>query len=190
MYIEKNMRIETERLIIRPYQLEDLMACYKLMQDESLFKYIDLEVMSEESYKRLFTWLIDSYKVSFTDEFRYSFNITLKSTGQHIGWCGIGALDYDVKHKEVYYLLGKEHWRKGYAKEAVSALIEFSFETIGLSKIVAVCKPENIGSKKVIESMGMKFSHVVEGLPEEYDFYNGELFYSLNKEDFERVLPK
>lgn len=36
----------------------------------------------------------------------------------------------------------------------------------------------------------MKFSHVVEGLPEEYDFYNGELFYSLNKEDFERVLPK
>jgi ribosomal-protein-alanine N-acetyltransferase len=40
------MRLETERLIIRPYQEEDLMDCFQLMQDKELFQYQDMEVMS------------------------------------------------------------------------------------------------------------------------------------------------
>jgi len=182
--IDKKMRIETERLIIRPYKREDLNECFRLMQDDELFDYLDMEVMTFEEYQGLFSWLIDSYKKDFNDDFKYSFNITLKETGAHVGWCGIGVLDYDNQYKEIYYLIGKEYWGNGYAKEASTALLEFGFNVIGLSEIVALCKQENKASKNVIENMGLSFKYIVEGLPQEHDYYNGELYFSLTKREY------
>jgi [ribosomal protein S5]-alanine N-acetyltransferase len=123
----KEMRIETERLLIKPYQEEDLEECFKLVQNKELFTYLDMDVMSHEDYKGLFRWLIDSYEAGFDEDFKYSFNITLTESGTHIGWCGIGGVD---------------------------------------------------------ENMGLKLRYMVKGLPEEFDFYNGELFYSLTKEEY------
>ncbi len=184
----KKMNLETNRLIIRPYKEEDLLECYNLMQDKELFKYLDMSVMSLEEYKGLFNWLIQSYNNGFDTDFRYSFNIILKETGTHIGWCGIGALDYDNSKKEIYYLIGREYWGKGYAKEATVALLNFGFNIIGLQEIVALCKPDNIASMKVIENMGLKFRYTVNGLSEDFDFYNGEPFYSLTKEEYKTII--
>ena len=180
----KNMWIETDRLIIRPYKESDLEECFTLMQDDELFKHNDMDVMSFEDYEILFKWLIKSYDKGFDEDFKYSFNIILKETGAHIGWCGLGYLDYDHEQKELYYLIGKDYWGQGYAKEATKALLKYGFNTIGLNEIVALCKKENIASRKVIENMGLRFDYVVEGLPKEYDFYNGQLFFSLNKINF------
>ncbi|AGK99437.1 acetyltransferase, ribosomal protein N-acetylase [Clostridium pasteurianum BC1] len=180
----KNMKIETSRLIIRPYMEDDLIDCFRLMQDKELFKYLDMDVMSFEEYKGLFNWLIDSYNKGFDEDFKYSFNITLKESGAHIGWCGVGVSNCLPHYKEIYYLIGRDHWGKGYAKEATVALLEYSFNTIGLNEIAALCKLENIASKKVIENMGLKYRYMVEGLPEELDFYNGEPFFSLTKDEY------
>lgn len=178
------MRIETKRLIIRPYKEDDLIECFQLMQDKNLFKYLDRDVMSLEEYKRLFNWLINAYNKGFDQDFKYSFNITLKESGTNIGWCGVGGSDYNHEQKEIYYLIGREYWGNGYAKEATVALRDYCFQAIGLNKIVALCKPENVASKKVIENMGLKFRYTVNGLSEEFDFYNGEPCYSLTKEEY------
>jgi len=186
----KTMKIETSRLIIRPYREEDFEECFQLMQNKELFKYMGMSVMSFEEYRRLFSWLISSYDKSFDEDFQYSFNITLKETGAHIGWCGIGALDYDIKQKEIYYLIGKDYWGNGYAKEATVALLDYGFNIIGLNEIVALCKKENIASKSVIENMGLEYQYVVEGLSEEFDFYNGELFFSLKRSNDKEITIK
>lgn len=180
----KEMRIETERLVIKPYKEEDLEECFKLMQNKELFKYVDMNVMSHEDYKGLFKWLMDCYEVDFDEDFKYSFNITLKESGTHIGWCGIGGIEFDHNQKEIFYLIGREYWGKGYAKEASVALLDYGFNVMGVKEIVGLCKQENIASKKVLENMGLKFRFMVEGLPEEFDFYNGEPFYSLTKKEY------
>jgi len=54
----KKMRIETNRLIIRPYIANDLLESFQLMQNKELFKYLDMDVMSFEEYEGLFKWLI------------------------------------------------------------------------------------------------------------------------------------
>ena len=180
----KEMRIETERLLIKPYKQEDLEECFKLMQDKELFKFLDMDVMSHEDYEGLFRWLIDCYEVGFDEDFKYSFNITLKQSGTHIGWCGIGGLEFDHNQKEIFYLIGREYWGNGYAKEASVALLDYGFNVMGIKEIVGICKPENIASKKVLENMGLKFRYMVKELPEEFDFYNGEPFYSLTKEEY------
>lgn len=186
MKISKDMMLDTERLVIRPYIKDDLIECFNLMQDKELFKYINMDVMNIDEYKGLFSWLIDSYEVGFHEDFKYSFNITLKESGKHIGWCGVGVLDFDFSKKEIFYLIGKEHWGKGYAKEAIKALVDFCFNTIGLEEIVAVCKPENIASRRIIEGAGLKFQYIVEGLDGELSFYNGEPFFSLNRDEYLR----
>ncbi len=180
----KEMKIETERLLIKPYEEGNLEDCFKLMQDKELFKYLDMDIMSHEDYKELFRWLIDCYEINFDEDFKYSFNITLKESGTHIGWCGIGGVEFDHNQKEIFYLIGKKYWRKGYAKEASEALLDYGFNVMGLKEIVGLCKPENIASKKVLENIGLKFRYTIKGLPEEFDFYNGEPFYSLTKEEY------
>lgn len=180
----KDMKLETNRLIIRPYKKDDIQECFELMQNKELFTYMDMEVMSFEEYKGLFQWLIDSYNMGFDEDFKYSFNITLKESSTHIGWCGIGVLDYDKKQKEIYYLIGRDHWGKGYAKEATTALLEYGFNVIGLNEIVALCKPENIASRNIIENIGLKYRYTVEGLSEEFSFYNYEPFFSLTREEY------
>lgn len=179
----KDMKLETDRLIIRPYKEEDLMDCFKLMQNPDLFTYLDMEVMAFEEYKGLFAWLMDSYNREFDEEFKYSFNIILKESGKHIGWCGVGGIEFNHKQKEIYYLIGKEYWGHGYAKEAVSALLEYCFQTIRLDSIAALCKPENIASKKIIESLGFTYQNRIQGLSAEFDYFNGDLYYELTREN-------
>lgn len=108
-------------------------------------------MQSYEDYKGLFSWLIDCYETGFDQDFKYSFNITLKESGTHIGWCGIGGIEYDHNQKEIYYLIGREYWGKDYTKEATVALLDYGFNVMGLKEIIGVCKPENTASKKVLE---------------------------------------
>ena len=97
---------------------------------------------------------------------------------------GVGDSDcYDYyPDKEIYYLIGQEYWKNGYATEAMTALVGYCFNIMRLKKLIAFAKPENIVSNKIIQKLGFKFQHFVNGLPEKLDFYNGEPYYeALNK---------
>ena len=184
----KNMRLETERLIIRPYVEDDLMESFHLMQDKELFKYKDMDVMTLDEFKGLFRWLIDSYNVGFDSNFAYSFNIILKETNAHIGWVGLGGLPSDITKKEIFYLIGLKYQNQGYGTEASKAMLEYGFNTIDIDEIVAVCTKENIASKRVMEKIGLKFRYIQEGLTGEYEKCNGDPFYSLTKDEYLRTL--
>ena len=161
----KDMRLETKRLIIRPYVEDDLMGCFQLMQNKDLFTYMNMDVMPLEEYKGLFRWLIDSYQTGVDGDFKYSFNVILKETDAHIGWVGIGGVDFDHSVKEIFWLMGKEYWNHGYASEAASALLEYSFNIIGL-----------------------KYQSVVEGRSVEHAYYNGELLFSLTRAEYQGIV--
>jgi len=180
----KNMRIETDRLIIRPYIENDLMECFYLMQDKELFKYKNMDVMTLDEYKGLFKWLIDSYNVGFEENFAYSFNMLLKETGTHIGWVGLGKLESDITKTEIFYLTGIKYQNKGYATEASKAILKYGFDIIGLDEIVAVCRKENIASRRIMEKIGLKFRYIQEGLPKEFENCNGDPFYSITKDEY------
>lgn len=180
----KDMRLETERLIIRPYIEDDLIESFQLMQDEELFKYKEMKVMTLDEYKGLFKWLLEGYDVGFDGDFGYSFNIILKETGRQVGWIGLGTLVTDNTKTEIFYLTGIKYQNKGYATEASKAMLEYGFNTMGLNEIIGVCMKENIASKRVMEKMGLKFRYIQEGLTGEYERCNGDPFYSLTKDEY------
>jgi ribosomal-protein-alanine N-acetyltransferase len=55
------------------------------------------------------------------------------------------------------WLLAKEYWRRGLATEAATAWLHYGFETLGLDRIVAITRPENIASRGVMEKIGMNY---------------------------------
>jgi [ribosomal protein S5]-alanine N-acetyltransferase len=173
------LKVETERLYIRPYRTEDLEKSFNLMQDKELYKFLHFSVMSFEEYQGLFQWLLHSYDSQGTD-FKYSFAIFLRGTEELIGWVGVGKLDLLEWEKEIYYLIGRSYWGKGYAYEAARAVVEYSFKTLGLNRLVAKVSPNNKASKRIIEKLGFHFEYVLDNLPEEHAECNGELLYSLD----------
>ena len=188
MNMIKNIHLETQRLIIRPYIEEDLMECFYLMQDKELFKYKDMDVMTLDEYKGVFRWLIDSYNWGSDKIFAYSFNIILKETGVHIGWVGLGNLVTDPSLIEIFYLIGIKYQKQNYGTEASKAILEYGFNTMNLDEIVGVCMKNNIASRRVMEKIGLKFRYIQEGLTKEYEGCNGDPFYSLTKDEYLRTL--
>lgn len=175
------MVLETEHLIIRPYIESDLMESFELMQNPELLTYMHMGVLSFENYKELFKWLIDSYNTPFDMPFKYSFAIRSKATGDFIGWCGVGVLDFISPDKELYYLIGREYWGNGFATEAAAALTDYAFDVIGLNQLYAKADPRNVASLRILEKLGFVFERELKELTGEYDDCNGEQMYVLRR---------
>jgi RimJ/RimL family protein N-acetyltransferase len=87
------------------------------------------------------------------------FGIYLKRHGgaDYIGGCGFSPLDKDpVPH--LGYWISERHWGKGYANEAARAVQAFAFDERGLPELHSGCRPDNAGSRAVLEKLG--FRHV------------------------------
>jgi [ribosomal protein S5]-alanine N-acetyltransferase len=80
-----------------------------------------------------------------------------KATGELVGGALLKPLpdDSDVG---VGYHLGKKWWGRGLATEIAAALVRYSFEKVGLKRIVGVTYPENVASRRVLEKAGLVHS--------------------------------
>lgn len=181
------MRLETERLVIRPYIESDLMESFELMQNPEVLTYMHMSVMSLEDYKVLFQWLIESYNTPFDQPFKYSFAIRSKETGVFVGWCGVGLLEFSAPDNELYYLIGRDYWGNGYATEAAMALTTYAFDVIGLERLYAKADAQNVASLLILPKLGFGFDCVLTGLPEDHQECNGELKYVLTKERYKAM---
>jgi ribosomal-protein-alanine N-acetyltransferase len=176
--------METERLIIRPFNTQDRDPIYQVMKDHEMRRYTPDEpwesLEDAEDFVKQALWLYDLNHFTF----RHFFAITARANGQIIGFCGVGGISYDRTINEIFYSIGKAHWSRGYATEAASAVLKYSFEQLGLENIIGVVHPENIASCKVLEKIGLKKAGVISGLPAEHDYFNGEFLYTLTKEEY------
>lgn len=180
----KKISIETKRLLLRPFTMDDKNSIFNVMKDKEMSKYTGDEqwqtIENAEGFINLALRLYDSDY----ETFRHFFAIVEKESEELIGVCGVGGIEYDRTENEVFYHIGKAFWGKGYATEAAEAMLRYSFDQLGLSKIIGVAHPENIASNKVLERIGLKRVGVISRLPAEHAFFNGEYLYLLNKEEY------
>jgi len=83
-----------------------------------------------------------------------------RSSGELVGHCGLrrvaNPLAPNVGTHEVGWLIREDRWRRGYAREAVSAIIEWAFEVHKAPHLVALTSTSNIGSWRLMEKLGME----------------------------------
>ena len=166
--------IETKRLLIRKMVECDLDDIYAMRSDADVMRYIREPQERKEALRWIklvnSKWDTDSVGICA---------VSAKETGQFIGWCGLWVLQ-ETDEIEIGYAVAKPHWRKGYAFEAAEGVLEYGFKQLGLPKIVACANPNNRGSRRVMEKLGMTFDHI--------GFYYGRdlVHYTINKDDYFR----
>lgn len=144
--------IETERLLLRNYSLEDFDSLYEIMSDPETMQHYPAP-FDEERTRGWITWNLDNYE-------KYGFGlwaVVLKETGEFIGDCGITIqnIDGDLL-PEIGYHINKKYWRRGFAKEAARAVRDWFFENTEYNMIYSYMKYTNVGSYSTAIANGMK----------------------------------
>ena len=135
-------KIETARLILRPFEEKDYDDLYEFLsqrREEAFEGYPGITYENGREHLH--------YRLGSGDFFA----MELKQTGRVIGNIYYGARDFGAR--EVGYSVNKNHQRRGYAREALKALLHQGFET-GLHRAYAECDPRNECSWALLEKMG------------------------------------
>lgn len=164
--------IETDRLLIRPFCLDDIEPSYQMNLDAEVSKYTgDGGVVSKKEIERRITENV------LGDYEKYGFGrlaVEMKGEGKFIGFAGLKYLA-DMDEVDLGYRFMKPYWGKGIATEASQASVKLGFETLKLEKLIALVLPENSGSIRVLEKLNFRYEKDVweDGLPAK--------FYALRK---------
>ncbi len=137
-------RIETERLILRNFEETDYDDVYEFLSQRENDEF---EAYPGITYENGIEHM--KYRVG-NDEF---YAIELKENGKIIGNIYFGNRDFAAK--EVGYIINKNYQRKGFATEAINAIIDNGFAN-DVHRIYAECNPKNECSFKLLESLGFK----------------------------------
>lgn len=166
--------IETARLTLRRLTEDDAEFILGLLNEPSFLQFIgDRGVRTvEDARAYIQKGPVASYE-------RHGFGlllVTRNQDGAPIGMCGLlkrDALD-DV---DVGFAFRPAYWSQGYAFEAASAVIAHGNTALGLRRVAAITQPDNAGSIRVLEKLGLRFERMVTmpGETTEIQFYVREL---------------
>ena len=149
--------LRTERLTLRPFRLEDALTAHKLFgTDEDMYRYSGwnpyASVEDAERFIRMTLENADPHSRCFAIEY----------AGEIVG--NIGAYNYEEANNriEVGCSIAKDSWNKGFATEALKAVLQFLTESERVSTVVAWCAEDNISSRRALEKGGMVLESVEE----------------------------
>ncbi len=85
----------------------------------------------------------------------FVFGISIPSNGELVGVATLTVRDVVSRQADIGFIIGQEHWGKGYATATVKELLTLGFERLGLHRISGECDPANPGSARVMEKVKM-----------------------------------
>lgn len=146
--------LQTERLALRRFQLEDAEAFYQnVTSDSKVNKFLtwSLHKSEEETRELIIDW-VERYE----NPERYCWAIVLKETGQIIGTIAAPTVKNRTETVEVTYGIGSAWWGLGIVTEALIEVIRYLFEEIKVNRIEAGYDVNNPASGRVLEKVGMQ----------------------------------
>lgn len=150
--------VETERLRMRELTEDDAEFVFRLLPDP--------EVMEGIGYRGVET-LEDARRFirrgPWTNQPRPGlghFLVEEKASGEPTGTCGLLYRD-NLDVIDVGFAFLPEFWGRGYATEAAGAMLDHGRRTLGIERIVGLTSPDNAGSIRVLEKLGMSFEREV-----------------------------
>jgi RimJ/RimL family protein N-acetyltransferase len=142
---------ETERLVLRELSPNDAVFLCELLNDPSWLQNIgDRNVRTPQDAERyIHEKFIGSYK-----SFGFGMYLAeLKNAGSPVGLCGLVKRD-SLPDPDVGFALLPRFWNQGYAFEATKAVMSYARTGLNLSKLLAIVKPDNVSSIKLLERLG------------------------------------
>ena len=165
--------LETARLLLRPMNDGDADAIFALRSDAEIMRFI----RQPQTHRADVNGWINLISSRWTTEKIGLCAVLDKVSNRTIGWCGLWRLA-ETGETEIGYAIATEFQKKGLASESAARCLEYGFNELNLEKIVAVARPENVASCRVMEKIGMTYDGIGR-------FYDRDLaHYSITREDF------
>lgn len=141
-----SFRLETPRLYLRHISHLDVEAMVPYVSDETNM-YYERAPMNEQTLRQFLTAVIPLSRM---------YAIIRTVDHQFLGHIYIGPTSpADFREYTIGYILAPRFHRKGYCSEAIQRIIQYAFEDLGAHRVTARCNPDNIGSWKVMEKVGL-----------------------------------
>lgn len=147
--------IETERLILRAFNRGDVDAVFAYRQREDVARYLFDVPMTHETCAEAVQARIRQVSLAEQDD-RITLAVERKGDGAMVGEVTLIWRSVADRQGEVGYILNPDHQGRGYATEAVRAMISMGFVDLELHRIYARCDMRNTPSYKVMERLGMR----------------------------------
>lgn len=175
--------LETERLVLRRFTLEDAQEMFEnWANDPEVTRYLTWKPHGTvEVTKEILTeWTNNYQQMNY-----YQWAIVVKETNDLIGSLGIVHSSEKTQTATFGWCIGQNWWGKGYMPEAGKAMLEFLFHEVGYNRIEAQYDIDNPKSGRAMEKLGM----VQEGILRQHGFSNrgliDEVWCSILREEYD-----
>ena len=158
------VKLESDRLLIRPFKIGDEQAILELNSNSLVQKYTGdtLLTTKEQAEDVLHNIILKDYEI-----YEYGrFAVIYKPDQKLIGFTGIKYLPEANGESDLGYRFLPEYWGKGIATESSKMALDFGFNGLQLKKILGFTELKNKASTRVLEKVGFKINKI--------DFYPGE----------------
>lgn len=146
--------IETQRLILRPWEERDRAPFHAMCRDPQVMATLGPLMTREQSDA-----LVDRV-IGFQAKFGYTFwALERRQDGKFLGFCGLkpGALDTPIEGQiEIGWRLASDEWGKGYAREAAQASLDWAWDHLDVATVMAITARVNKRSWGLMERLGMQ----------------------------------
>lgn len=158
--------LETEHLTLRRITVDDAAFMLDLLNQPSFIQFIgDRGVRTLDDARKI---IQERYLAAY-ERLGFGIYLTLLRGAQiPIGICGLVKRD-GLDDVDVGYAFLPQYWSKGYASEAASAVLRYARNTLGIGRILGITTPDNTGSIRVLEKVGLKFERMIRLPGEETD---------------------
>lgn len=171
--------LETDRLILRPFELSDAPDVQRLAGDRQV-ALNTLTIPHPYPDGAAEEWI----RTHTVDPNLANFAIIRRSDNALVGSIGL-MLKKDHDKAEIGYWIGVPYWNHGYASEATAVLIDYGFETFALEKIFAAHFSRNAASGRVMLKNGMKHEGTLRRDIRKWDEYVDVEMYSILRGEWE-----
>ncbi len=149
------IRLETERLVLRKFKIEDAKDMFNnYASNPNVTKFLTWPPHSDVNVSKeiISSWIKEYSRKNF-----YQWAIELKELGQAIGGISIVRIDEAFEKFEVGYCIGEKWWHQGITSEALKEVIKFCFEEVGVNKVSGCHDINNPNSGKVMLKCGLQY---------------------------------
>lgn len=173
------MMLETPRLILRPFAIEDLDRMAELMANKDFMRF-SMGPLTREQTKAFLEKVIKWDCQGLPSQFA----MITRSTDSLAGYCGFFHHEVDGKMEiEIGYRLDSSFWNRGLATEAARAVRDHGFRDLKLNYVISLIHPENLPSRRVAEKNGMTLERrtIFKGFP--------TFVFSINRQRWLELAP-
>jgi len=148
--------LETDRLILRRYEIGDAAAMYKnWASDSEVTKYLMWQPHSSVTVSHS---IIKEWLNEYSNDNYYHWAILLKENGNEpIGDIAVVHMNEEVSMMHIGYCIGRNWWHQGITSEALNAVIDYLFDVVDVNRIESRHDPRNPNSGGVMKKCGMKY---------------------------------